>query len=332
MVQALFFILCLFPSAAFAFTYSVVEVKGKEAFVLGQGSSHRNAAKEGMSVQEGETIQTGPRSLVLLESSNGHKVHIGPNTSVLLREPGTDKGESYNIIELIHGGVRSMIRKGEGEQKKFELRRGNLNIGVRGTDFLTVTEGEGLEVFLNEGKVFLQNKMALTEGHQASISASGEIVRTASMNRFEFARAIERAGFGAESDDGRSGGGGSGRKKSDSTEEMIRKGDTAGLRAAHLSLDEINDLGNGEGVLHVAAKSGRFEVIQLALDLKADVNAQDSKGKTPLMNAIESRHRPSIELLLTNGANKKIMDNSGQNAHDYARKTENREIQNLLAK
>jgi len=42
---------------------------------------------------------------------------------------------------------------------------------------------------------------------------------------------------------------------------------------------------HGTTVLHWAATKGNFEIIKLFLKYKAQVNAKDNKGRTPLMLA-----------------------------------------------
>lgn len=327
------FLLWLIPTYALAFTYSVTDVKGTDAFVLGSGSSHRAPAVPGMKLEEGDSLQTGKRSVIFLRASNGHQVHVGESTHVVLRAAGQENGAAFNIVELLQGSVRSIIEKGVDGSKKFELKHRAIAIGVRGTDFLSAVGGEGLEVYLQEGRLALQNHLELHAGTVTSLSASGQIVRTASMTRFEFARAIERAGFGSDN----AGGGGESlepappAKKNPSLESMIQRGNSAGIRALRLSPSELNDLGQGESALHVAVKNGRVELIPLFLELKAKVDAQDSDGKTPLMLAIETKNISAIKALLGAGANKKIKDGKDFSSYDYARASGNRDIQNLIA-
>jgi len=60
--------------------------------------------------------------------------------------------------------------------------------------------------------------------------------------------------------------------------------------------------------LNQAAIKGRKKVAELLLTYKADVNAQDNDGNTPLHNAIKYRQREVAELLLENHADVEAKD------------------------
>jgi ankyrin repeat protein len=53
--------------------------------------------------------------------------------------------------------------------------------------------------------------------------------------------------------------------------------------------------------LHLAAKYGRKEVVELLLGQKAEINVKDSAGKTPLALASEDHHTEVVEMLRQHG-------------------------------
>ena len=76
----------------------------------------------------------------------------------------------------------------------------------------------------------------------------------------------------------------------------------------------------GKTALHLAAKSGHLEIIQLLLERGADINTRDRKGKTALHLAAKSGHLDITKLLLERGADASIATNRGLTARDLVRK------------
>lgn len=68
---------------------------------------------------------------------------------------------------------------------------------------------------------------------------------------------------------------------------------------------------DGSTPLHLAANVGRLSSIQELLKAKANPNAQDKKGRTPLYLAVEcfGGHLPSVKALLEAGADPVLKDN-----------------------
>ncbi len=90
---------------------------------------------------------------------------------------------------------------------------------------------------------------------------------------------------------------------------------------------------NGDTPLHIAARSGWLEGVDLLLGRRARVDATNRLGETPLILAVQHRNMPVIRRLLEVGADPNRTDNaSGRSARDYAKldSRSGREITQLL--
>lgn len=78
---------------------------------------------------------------------------------------------------------------------------------------------------------------------------------------------------------------------------------------------------DGEIAFTLVAQMGWFQGAEILIARKADVNATDSRGQTPLILAVQKRDLPMVRLLLEAGADPKIADRiAGYSAFDYARR------------
>ena len=59
--------------------------------------------------------------------------------------------------------------------------------------------------------------------------------------------------------------------------------------------------GNGQTPLHVAARNNSLEVAELLISSGAEVNAKDNRGETPLHLAAWNGHQKMKELLQSHG-------------------------------
>lgn len=74
----------------------------------------------------------------------------------------------------------------------------------------------------------------------------------------------------------------------------------------------------GYSALHFAAFNGDVEMLQLLLEHKADLNAENFDGNTPLVMAVKGNQRESIRMLVNAGADVNHESDSGSTAAHYA--------------
>jgi len=111
------------------------------------------------------------------------------------------------------------------------------------------------------------------------------------------------------------------------------------LAIASILLDKLPDPNlknlNGETPLHIACDQGLIEVVELLITRKADLNAANEEGRTPVFYAIRSMHKKAldiVELLLAKGAAARVKDKSGQTPSDLAKSSMRGDILAVLKK
>ena len=87
---------------------------------------------------------------------------------------------------------------------------------------------------------------------------------------------------------------------------------------------------DGHTPLHAAAFNGRRDVAELLLANKAEVNARDDDGATPLHYAARQGHRDVAELLLANKAEVNARDDDGATPLELAALNGHRDVAELL--
>jgi hypothetical protein len=81
------------------------------------------------------------------------------------------------------------------------------------------------------------------------------------------------------------------------------KTDTATMESAIKSGADVNVAVEGLGPSIVIASLGNYSGVQLLLDRRANINAEDSEGYTALINASVGNSPGMVRLLLSKGAN-----------------------------
>lgn len=106
---------------------------------------------------------------------------------------------------------------------------------------------------------------------------------------------------------------------SDQFIEAIQCGDLNYIEK-HLSRPgtEINfEVKHGRNALHYAADAGKVPIVKFLLGKMAIIDYQDIDGMTPLMAAVDKDHVQTAKLLLDEGADPYIEDETGKTVFDY---------------
>ena len=67
---------------------------------------------------------------------------------------------------------------------------------------------------------------------------------------------------------------------------------------------------------YVASEKGHEDIVKLLIDHRADINAKDNLGETPLHKAAKYNHKKILRILIENEAGVNIKDKNGKTALD----------------
>ncbi len=97
--------------------------------------------------------------------------------------------------------------------------------------------------------------------------------------------------------------------------------------------DKVTNINYNSGMgtaLMAAIMSGNKVIIEKLISKKADLDQQDTQGKTALIYAAFNNNLEIAQLLVKSGANSKLADNEKRTALDYAKFNKNTQLIILL--
>ena len=159
---------------------------GEVTLVIGDGNKvaaggQKSLLKKGDSLQEGDSVLTGPSGQVHVRFVDGALVSVRPASRLAIEAyRKEDEGNGGAIrFKLESGTVRSVTGKwGEENHDRFRLNTPIAAIGIRGTDFVVQAEAERVRVVVQSGAIV----MAPLDGAACQPGGSG-VCNTAAAKR-----------------------------------------------------------------------------------------------------------------------------------------------------
>lgn len=164
--------------AATTHAAAVMFVVGNEAKIVTEKGQTK--AVKGAILQQGDSIQTGPKSQVDIMLPGKILIRIDQNTTVAMRSfASAADGSQADKLYLQRGLIFAKVTK-LGQHSTFAIQTPTIVAGVRGTEFMTATDEKGAgKVAVTEGQVAVQAgqgaEQAIDAGQQANVSESGSV-------------------------------------------------------------------------------------------------------------------------------------------------------------
>ncbi|HPX61284.1 MAG TPA: FecR domain-containing protein [Deltaproteobacteria bacterium] len=111
------------------------------------------ALKKGRVIHEGYWIKTGRNGWVELTLTDNSKFRLANNTEFEVTSFMVAKGRRRGSFNLAQGKLRASVVKLGGTRSSLTVRSGTAVAGIKGTEFLMLTEGQANVFFGNQGTV-----------------------------------------------------------------------------------------------------------------------------------------------------------------------------------
>lgn len=157
-------------------------VAGRADFVIGEvvavapDGIQRSLAK-GAVINAGDAINTAAGARAQIRFSDGGFVSLQPNSQFRVDEYQYENkadGNEKGFFSLLKGGLRAITGAiGRTNRNTYQVATKAATIGIRGTGYNAVQEGEGLLVSVGEGAISLTNNagtLVVTSGESAFVA------------------------------------------------------------------------------------------------------------------------------------------------------------------
>lgn len=110
-------------------------------------------AKKGMPVEKGYWIKTGADGWAILLLTDNTKLTLANNTELEITEFVVSKEKKDGVFNVAQGKLRASVTKLAGESVNYRVKSPTAVAGIKGTEFMMMTQGLANVFFGNEGVV-----------------------------------------------------------------------------------------------------------------------------------------------------------------------------------
>lgn len=184
MIKTLIVLLMLLLVPGVALAGPVGKITGLKgaAQIRAKGNIPYGALKKGEPVNEGNWIKTGADGWVELTLNDKSKFTLANNTEFEVTSFLVSKNRREGTFNLAQGKLRASVVKLAGKQSGMTVKSGTAVAGIKGTEFLMLSQGPANVFFGNEGTVGVSGD---AKGPQQPLTANTMTQNTRSMTPVE---------------------------------------------------------------------------------------------------------------------------------------------------
>ena len=147
LIPIYFFVLL---SAAYGAAGKVSKLSG-EVLYRTKANIPYQTAKEGIEFEVGYWIKTGKDGWTKLSLSDGSTFTLANNTELEIDRFLISDDKKEGVFKLSQGKLRATVTKLAGQQTNFKVKSPTAVAGIKGTEFMMMTQGYANVLFGNEG-------------------------------------------------------------------------------------------------------------------------------------------------------------------------------------
>lgn len=143
----------LLPAGAFAAPVGTVTGLTGEAYIRVKAGVPYNPLAKGAAIATGTWIKTGTKGWVELTLNDKSKFTLANNTEFEVTGFLLTKNRREGSFNLAQGKLRASVVKFGGRQSGMTVRSGTAVAGIKGTEFMMLSQGQANVFFGNDGTV-----------------------------------------------------------------------------------------------------------------------------------------------------------------------------------
>lgn len=158
-MKRIVFIVSIFLSFFIFSSYSEGAPVGKISEIIGSVlykekiSSPYQRAEKGIALGKGYWIKTGADGWTILLLSDNSRLTIANNTELEITEFIVSKEKKDGVFNVVQGKLRASVTRLAGEKVNYKIKSPTAVAGIKGTEFMMMTQGLANVFFGNEGHV-----------------------------------------------------------------------------------------------------------------------------------------------------------------------------------
>ncbi|MEW6214572.1 MAG: FecR family protein, partial [Nitrospirota bacterium] len=157
-----FLLIYAMPSYSEGAVSKVDEISGSVSYRERNNIPYQTA-KKGTIVEKGYWIKTGADGWAVLSLSDGSKLTLSNNTELEITDFIIGKNKKDGMFSITQGKLRASVIRLAGENVDYRIKSPTAVAGVKGTEFMMMTQGLANVFFGNEGIAEISGDMATTK-------------------------------------------------------------------------------------------------------------------------------------------------------------------------